>query len=75
MKNKVSTTIIVKDNEIGVLRVGSIDYISLTDLAKFKNVDNPADVINKWMSNKDSFDFYSLWEELSNENFNLISMP
>lgn len=71
MKNKLNTTIIVKDSEIGILRIDNEDYISLTDLAKFKNVDNPADVINKWMSNKDSFDFYSLWEELSNNNFNL----
>ena len=29
------------------------------------------DVIIKWMSNKSSFDFYSLWEELSNEDFKL----
>ena len=53
------------------MRVGNVDYISLTDLAKYKNPNNPADVINKWMTNKDSFDFYSLWEELFNENFNL----
>ncbi|MCL2522545.1 MAG: KilA-N domain-containing protein [Erysipelotrichales bacterium] len=45
-------------------------YISLTDIAKLKNVDDPSDVIKKWMTNKDSFDFYSLWEELSNPDFN-----
>ena len=47
------------------------DYISLTDLARYKNSDNPGDVIIKWMSNKSSFDYYSLWEELFNENFKL----
>ncbi len=72
MKNEVvKTEINVKDNLIGIMRVGNIDYISLTDLAKYKNPNNPADVINKWMTNKDSFAFYSLWEELFNENFNL----
>ena len=47
------------------------DYISLTDLTRYKNPDNPGDVVIKWMSNKSSFDFYSLWEELFNENFKL----
>ena len=46
------------------MRVDNIDYISLTDLARYKNPDNPGDVVIKWMSNKSSFDFYSLWEEL-----------
>lgn len=53
------------------MRVNNIDYISLTDLARYKNADNPGDVVIKWMSNKSSFDFYSLWEELFNENFKL----
>lgn len=40
-------------------------------MARYKNPDNPGDVVIKWMSNKSSFDFYSLWEELFNENFKL----
>lgn len=63
--------IYVKDNLIRILKVGDTDYISLTDLAKYKNKDNPGDVIIKWMSNKSSFDFYCLWEELFNQNFKL----
>lgn len=46
------------------------EYISLTDLAKYKN-NNPSDVIIKWMSNKSSFDFYNLWEEINNKDFKL----
>lgn len=61
----------VKDNLVNVMRVGDIDYISLTDLARYKNPLTPGDVIIKWMSNKSSFDFYCLWEELSNPNFKL----
>lgn len=72
MKNKnLEVNLNVKDNLIGVMNVNGIDYISLTDLAKYKNPNNPADVINKWMTNKDSFDFYCLWEELFNTSFNL----
>ena len=67
----IKTKIKVKDNLINVIRINNIDYISLTDLARYKNRDNPGDVIIKWMSNKSSYDFYSLWEELFNENFKL----
>ena len=71
MNNKIITKINVKDNLIGIMRVGNKDYISLTDLARYKNESNPGDVIIKWMSNKSSFDFYCLWEELFNEDFKL----
>ena len=70
--NKSNTTVMnVNDNEIRVMRIGDEDYISLTDLARYKNPGAPGDVIIKWMSNKSSFDFYSLWDELFNEDFNL----
>ena len=71
MDNKITTKINVKDNLIGIMRVNNKDYISLTDLARYKNAMNPGDVIIKWMSNKSSFDFYCLWEELFNEDFKL----
>jgi hypothetical protein len=60
----------VKDNLVGVIRVGNVDYISLTDLAKYKNNTNPANVIIHWLSNKDTALYVGLWEELNNENFN-----
>lgn len=43
MKNEIiNTEINVKDNLVGIMRVGNIDYISLTDIAKYKNPHNPA---------------------------------
>ena len=71
MNNKITTKINVKDNLIGIMRIDNKDYISLTDLARYKNEFNPGDVIIKWMNNKSSFDSYCLWEELFNENFKL----
>ena len=71
MKREIKTTMNVNNNLVSVLNVKGVDYISLTDLARYKNQSNPGDVIIKWMSNKSSFDFYSLWEELSNEQFKL----
>jgi len=71
LNEKIITKMHVKDNLVKVMRVNGVDYISLTDLARYKNPNNPGDVIIKWMSNKSSFDFYSLWEELFNDNFKL----
>ena len=71
-KENIKTEIKVKNNLVRVIRIGNIDYISLTDLAKYENTEDPSGVIRNWMSNKNSFDFYSLWEELHNENFNSV---
>ena len=67
----IKTKLNVKDNLVNIIRTNNIDFISLTDLARYKNPENPGDVIIKWMSNKSSFDFYCLWEELFNEDFKL----
>ena len=66
----IKETMKVKDQTIGVMIIDGKEYISLTDLARYKN-DNPGDVIIKWMSNKSSFDFYNLWEEINNKDFKL----
>ncbi len=62
----------VNNRQVSVMRVDNVDYISLTDLAKYQNENDPSGVIRNWMSNKNSFDFYNLWEELHNENFNSV---
>lgn len=71
-KDLVKTEINVIDNKIGIMRVGDVDYISLTDLAKYQNAEDPSGVIRNWMSNKNSFDYYGLWEQINNENFNSV---
>ena len=71
MDNKlVKTELNVKNNLIKIMRVNNVDYISLTDLARYKNPNDPSDVIKKWLSNYDSIEFLGLWEQLSNDNFN-----
>lgn len=73
MKNEIGKVEIkVKNSLIRIMKVGNVDYISLTDLAKYQNQADPSGVIRNWMSNKNSFDFYSLWEELHNSNFNSV---
>lgn len=46
------------------------DYISLTDIAKRKNADDPRIVISNWMSSYSTIDFLATWEKLYNPNFN-----
>ena len=50
----------------------SVDYIFLTDLAKYQNPENSLGVIRNWMSNRNSFDYYGLQEPIKNENFNSV---
>lgn len=70
MNQKITTIMNVNENSIRVMRIDDEDYISLTDLAKYKNPTDPSDVIKKWLSNYDTMEFLGLWEELNNENFN-----
>ena len=69
-KNSITANIIVKENKVGIMRVGEVDYISLTDLAKYANPDYPSGIIRNWMSNRNAFEYYGLWEEINNPNFN-----
>ena len=48
------------------------EYISLTDIAKYKNSEDPRFVIQNWMRNRDTIEFLGLWEILSNPNFNRV---
>ena len=70
MNENITAIMNVNENDVRVIRIGNEDYISLTDLAKYKNPGEPSDVIKKWLSNYDTIEFLGLWEELSNEKFN-----
>ena len=60
------------DAEISVLTSPSDknDYISLTDIAKYKNPHDPRIVISNWLSSYSTIDFLAAWETLYNPNFN-----
>ena len=64
-KNKL----IVKDTAIRIVKTNEDDYISLTDIAKYKS-DEPNAVIQNWLRNKNTIEFLGLWEQLNNPNFN-----
>ncbi len=58
----------VKGNEITVVSIDKQDYISLTDIAKYKTNDTSA-VIANWMRNRNTIEFLGIWETLYNPNF------
>jgi hypothetical protein len=58
----------VKSTEVTIIRVEGEDYISLTDIAKFKTTD-PNVVIGNWMRNRNTIEFLGIWETLYNPDF------
>lgn len=57
--------------EITVVSQGDEDdYISLTDIAKHKNPEDPRIVVSNWLSSYATIDFLATWEQLYNPNFN-----
>lgn len=53
---------------VSIISLNDTDYISLTDIAKFKTDDTSA-VIGNWMRNRNSIEFLGIWETLYNPNF------
>lgn len=56
------------------VRYGGIDgdFISLTDIAKYRTVENPGYVIQNWMRNRNTVRFLGLWEQFHNPSFNYL---
>ncbi len=73
MEFGMKSVINAKGMEIAVISKGKADdYISLTDIAKYKNKDDAFIVINNWMRLRDTIEFLGLWETLSNPDFKPI---
>ena len=69
MKKEIAkTNINVKNNNVSVIRIGDVDYISLTDLARYKNPIEPKDVVKNWLRAKTNIEFLALWEKMNNPN-------
>ena len=69
MKQEIITNLKVNNNEIKVMRVNSEEYISLTDLARYADEEEPRLPIQNWMRNKDVILYLGLWEKINNSNF------
>lgn len=61
--------ITVQNTSVTVISINEDDYISLTDIAKYKS-DNPNAVIGNWMRNRNTIEYLGIWETLYNPQFN-----
>lgn len=67
---KAKETINAKGFEISIYTEDfKNEFISLTDIARYKNADEPKDVVKNWLRSKDTIEFLGLWEQLNNPNF------
>ena len=58
----------VQQTDVTILKINEDDYISLTDIAKFKS-DDPTAVIANWMRNRNTIEYLGIWETLYNPDF------
>lgn len=68
-KDNIKAQMVVKDQVINVIRIDDKEFISLTDLARYTDEDDPRYPIQNWMRNKDVISYLGLWESIHNENF------
>ena len=68
MPKPTKSSITAKGLPIKVQSTKEADYISLTDIARYKS-DAPDDVVRNWLRNLDTIEFLGLWEELNNPGF------
>jgi len=69
--SKKSAKIVIKDITINFISKDGSDYLSLTDMAKFKDPEATGIVIAHWLSTKYTIQFIGAWEQLHNPNFNV----
>lgn len=69
----VTETINAQGIEIGIYTTDfENEFLSLTDIAKYRNEDDPRFVIQNWMRNRNTIEFLAVWEILHNPDFNRV---
>ncbi len=69
MKNK---KIRVQQIDIVLYEDNQQDYISLTDIARYRNTERSDYILQNWMRNRSTIEFMGLWEQFNNPDFNSI---
>src|SRR5260221_5665553 len=69
---KSISKIVIKDISVAFISQDGNDYLSLTDMAKSKNAEYPADVVKNWLKTRFTIDFMGIWEQMHNPHFKLV---
>lgn len=64
--------IYIKETSITVFTQRDEDYISLTDIARYKDSERSDYILQNWMRNRNTLEFLGLWEKINNFKFNSI---
>ncbi len=64
--------IITKGIKVYTFQHNESDYISLTDIARYKDIERTDYIIQNWMRNRDTIEFMGIWEQINNPNFKPI---
>ena len=70
MEKKKSDVITAQGIAINILKQNKEDYISLTDMAKYKGSEDPYQTVFNWMSTYYTIEFLAVWEQVNNSDFN-----
>jgi hypothetical protein len=68
MKDK-KKTINVQGTAIAIFQGAQSDYISLTDIARYKDATNTDTIIQNWLRNRNTIELLGYWELMYNQNF------
>lgn len=62
----------VLETEIATDMRNGIEFISITDIARYKNKERTDDLIRNWLRNRNTIEFLGIWEQLNNPDFNPV---
>lgn len=62
----------VLSTEVAVRKQAEADYISLTDIARYKEPDRTDHAIQNWLRNRNTIEYLGIWEQLHNPDFKPI---
>lgn len=69
MANKKIT---VQGQSVSIVSGNEDDFISLTDIARFKDSERTDYIIQNWLRNRNTIEFLGIWEQLNNPDFNYV---
>jgi len=65
-------SITVQGRTVAIVFGREDDYISLTDIARYRNAEHTDDLIRNWLRNRNTVEFLGIWERLNNPSFNPV---
>ena len=68
----MKTKIQVLEQDINTYSKEGIEYICITDIARYKNADRTGVIIGNWLRNRNTIEFLGIWEQLNNPDFKVI---